>query len=239
MVVALLLVSTSAHAGEFLQKQKRYSRVRAALANRGDATRAAFTKAGAVYPPTKIFIRVLKSEARLELWATAPDGRYVRVRDFEVCAASGDVGPKSQQGDLQVPEGFYWIDRFNPSSNFHLSLGINYPNQADRKRSKARDLGGDIFLHGDCVSIGCVAITDDEIELLYIAAVLARDRGQRRIPVHVFPMRMTGAKLKKALRKWPEHQPLWRELAEGYGFFETNGRPPHVRVLRDGHYRFR
>lgn len=100
------------------------------------------------------------------------------IKDYQICSLSGELGPKRQQGDLQVPEGFYWIDRFNPASNFYLSLGINYPNQFDRILGKSGELGGDIFIHGGCVTIGCIPITDDKIKELYLIAVEAKSNGQ-------------------------------------------------------------
>lgn len=87
-------------------------------------------------------------------------------------------GPKEFEGDGKTPEGSYFIDRRNPESSFHLSLGISYPNQDDRVRasSMGRSPGGDIFIHGqktrwdkggDDWTAGCIAVTNREIEKMY------------------------------------------------------------------------
>jgi hypothetical protein len=134
------------------------ARMRASLAAAGVPARARLTLVG------------LKDQKRLELWGDAASGARVLVRAWPVLAASGRAGPKLREGDGQVPEGIYRIDRLNPNSAFHLSLGLDYPNAADRARA-ARDgrtrLGGDIFIHGDAVSIGCLAIGDEGIEELF------------------------------------------------------------------------
>lgn len=88
-------------------------------------------------------------------------------------------GPKRFEGDGRTPEGFYLIDRRNPESDFHLSLGISYPDAADRAYAAAhgRDPGGDIFIHGDRRpgrdregpdwTAGCIAVTDRQMERIY------------------------------------------------------------------------
>ncbi|MGB0901106.1 L,D-transpeptidase family protein [Halocynthiibacter sp.] len=89
-------------------------------------------------------------------------------------------GHKQYEGDGRTPEGNYLIDRKNPNSSFHLSVGISYPNQRDRANARAigRSPGGDIFIHGaprrgssadpsaDWTA-GCIAVTDREIEEIY------------------------------------------------------------------------
>ena len=87
------------------------------------------------------------------------------------------TGHKRFEGDGKTPEGQYWIDRRNPRSRFHLSLGISYPNEADIEyaRSQGRPPGGDIFIHGTPDEFknepdwtwGCIAVTNKEIEVIY------------------------------------------------------------------------
>src|ERR1039458_10421881 len=72
-----------------------------------------------------IVIRVFKQEGTMEIWVQNQEGKYVKFKDFQIYAISGILGPKRVQGDCQVPEGFYYINDFNPQSNYHLSLGIN------------------------------------------------------------------------------------------------------------------
>src|ERR1051326_4379541 len=119
-----------------------------------------------------IFIRVFKKEKRLEVWARSPHQNvFLLLHNYDICASSGDLGPKRSAGDGQVPEGFYTIDRFNPYSNFYLSLGVSYPNKSDRILGNKSNYGGDIFIHGSCVTIGCMPLTDDKIKELYILAL--------------------------------------------------------------------
>jgi murein L,D-transpeptidase YafK len=155
----------------------------------------------------------------------------VEVQSYAVCALSGGLGPKRQEGDGQIPEGFYEVDRFNPASNFHLSLGVNYPNASDRLRSKAKRQGGDIMIHGDCVTIGCLPLTDAVIEEVYILAVDAHAAGTR-IPVHIFPHRMDdeGMKWLSTRNAPPEMVAFWEELRQGYAAFEADHLLPGIRV---------
>ncbi len=105
------------------------------------------------------------------MWARHGDGRFRLVASYPILAVSGGPGPKRREGDKQVPEGFYEIDRFNPKSLFHLSLGLNYPNAADRVLSDREHPGGDIFIHGSNVTVGCAPLGNDAIEELYLAAL--------------------------------------------------------------------
>ncbi len=102
------------------------------------------------------------------------------LKTYGVGLGSNPVGHKQFEGDSKTPEGQYYIDRRNPNSNFHLSLGISYPNDADRAfaRSQGKSPGGDIFIHGrdgkhtlrgrgrDWTD-GCIAVTDREMEDIY------------------------------------------------------------------------
>jgi murein L,D-transpeptidase YafK len=149
----------------------------------------------------EIFLRVFKKERIMELWGKDRDSvKFVLLDSYPVCAVSGGPGPKRKQGDFQVPEGFYQINMFNPESNFYLSLGIDYPNKSDRILTPYKKPGGSIFIHGDCVTIGCIPITDDRIKELYIFAVEARANGQRKIQVHIFPVTI-GSRTGKFRRK--------------------------------------
>jgi murein L,D-transpeptidase YafK len=109
---------------------------------------------------------------------------------------SGAMGPKRMEGDYQVPEGFYYINEFNPNSLYHLSLGLNYPNASDRILSDSSRPGNNIYIHGNCVSTGCIPISDVPIEELYYIASNVKAQGQDFIPVHVFPVRYN---LKKSM----------------------------------------
>lgn len=202
---------------------------------------AAFQAAKAAWPPRGIFLRAFKADAVVELWAAPAvrGGAWVKVRDFAVCARSGELGPKRRVGDYQVPEGFYTINRFNPMSSYHLSLGLDYPHIGDRARTpRGVSPGGDIFVHGKCVTIGCLPLQDDPIEALYVVAVEARDNGQSRIPVHIFPCRLDQpdcqVRLKTAAQADATLAPFWDALRPGYLAFEATHIPPRVTPRKDG-----
>lgn len=238
VIFAMALLTNQTSAQNFKSQQAKFARVQTAIAEKSDVVKKLFAAKNLRYPSQAIFIRVFKREGVLELWASN-SGTYELVKEFKICAASGDLGPKRRQGDNQVPEGFYYIDRFNPVSNFYLSLGVNYPNQADRILGARGNLGGDIFIHGNCVSIGCMAITDDQIKELYLIAIEAKAAGQTKIPVHIFPAKMNQKGMNKLEKAAQQNQTLlnfWRNLKEGYDAFENHHRLPGVTVDRQGRY---
>lgn len=186
-----------------------------------------------------IYIRVFKSEDVLEVWRSRNGGKYTLMNKYSVCAMSGGLGPKWKQGDRQVPEGVYRISGLNPNSRFYLSLEINYPNRADIARSPHKNLGGDIFIHGSCASLGCVSITDTYIEEVYRLVEQARSNGQQHIPVHIFPARLSELKmgiLQKMYASKPNLVSFWQSLAPIYRYFEEHHRLPTVSTNADGRY---
>ncbi len=239
MLMILLLAGAAGADNGFKPEQLRYSRVRTAFSETESSVQALFAKKGLAFPPSRIFLRVFKWEGQLELWAQdSPREPYKLVTRYAICSASGKLGPKRRQGDLQVPEGFYIIDRFNPVSSYYLSLGLDYPNRSDRILGESGNLGGDIFIHGSCVTIGCIPITTPLVKELYVVAVEARAAGQTKIPVHIFPTRLDEQGLKR-LENSTSNKPLlefWRNLEPGFSFFERSHRIPRIRVSRSGRY---
>ncbi len=227
----------------FKEDQLRYERVRTALKENESHLKKLFADQGLKYPPDQIFIRIFKQENIVELWAfSKKDGQFHKVTSYPICRRSGRLGPKRRSGDFQVPEGFYHVNRFNPASRFYLSLGINYPNASDRILGVQGSLGGDIFIHGDCVTIGCIPITDDLIKELYLATVEAKSNGQRNIPVHIFPARLNDEGMKKLREIYSERPELilfWESLKPAYDFFENNRKIPGMRVNGKGGYEVR
>ncbi len=242
VVILAAFGSVSALGGKnFKETQLGYPRVRHAFETKESAARELFRQAGIPYPPERVFLRAFKNEKALELWA-AKGTEYVLVKKYDVCASSGSLGPKRRAGDAQVPEGFYEITGFNPSSQYHLSVRVNYPNESDRILGQSGNLGGDIFIHGDCVTIGCLPLTDSGIEELYVILVDKKAKDASPIPVHLFPARLDdrGMKiLKEAHGSNKELVSFWEDLKVGFDSFDKNHRLPLVRVeKKTGRYRF-
>jgi murein L,D-transpeptidase YafK len=195
-----------------------------------------YSEAGLTYPSRRLFLRAFKHERILEMWAADdPSDEMTLVESYPFCAASGVLGPKRQQGDRQVPEGVYEIHRYNGWSAYHMSLRVNYPNASDRKRGNRWDLGGGIMVHGDCVSIGCIAIEDRPIERVFLSVLAARRAGGRRVPIHILPVRLdkAGREMLAELTKDDPHgdrATLWSELQPIYDAFERDHRVPEVSI---------
>ena len=174
------------------------------------------------------FIRIFKAEAELELWSRSEgEAAYKLTKIYPICAYSGDLGPKLKQGDRQAPEGVYWVTRqnLNPNSAYHLSFNLGYPNRYDRAHGRTGDY---LMVHGNCVSIGCYAMTDGGIEEIYGALEDSLAAGQPGVRVHIFPFRLTDAALAaKADHHW---HAFWSNIKEGYDLFEADQRPPNTEV---------
>lgn len=173
-----------------------------------------------------VFIRIHKDESELELWLD--DGQRFRLfRTYPICTWSGALGPKLRQGDGQSPEGFYKVARgqLNPHSQYHLSFNLGYPNAYDRAHGRTGDF---LMVHGSCVSIGCYAMGDANIEQIYSLLAAALANGQAAVPVHVFPFRFD----RRADGEWPAEtwRDFWLNLREGNAAFERTGRPPRITV---------
>jgi len=173
-----------------------------------------------------IFIRIIKESKELEVWVQA-GARFKRFKTYDICTYSVDLGPKLRTGDRQGPEGFYFVtpERMNPSSQFHLSFNLGYPNAYDRAYNRTGSL---LMVHGNCVSIGCYAMTDAGIEEIYTLADAALRNGQSFFRVHIFPFHLTTDNLESRCNsKWAD---FWSNLKEGYDWFEQHDRPPNVEV---------
>ena len=240
-VVAAVSHGLAQDGADDFQKLSGEERVARARSAHGKIIAQKFKDAGLPYPARELFLRWFKREAVVELWAREDRGPFRLIATYEILAPSGGPGPKRREGDRQVPEGFYEIDRFNPASLFHLSLGVNYPNAADRVLSDHDRPGGDIFIHGKNVSIGCAPIGDAGIEQLYLAALDTRARGQARIPVHIFPARMRDADWTAFAAEHTARNPalarFWEQLQPAYDAFERDHRVPAFTVASDGSYR--
>lgn len=164
-----------------------------------------FEAKGVPYPPDKVVLVGMKTEKLLEIYASDDSGELRFIRSYPILAASGKVGPKLREGDLQVPEGLYKVESLNPNSMFHLALRLNYPNSFDRQQARSdgrSNLGSDIMVHGSSASIGCLAMGDEAIEAIF---VLAADTGIKNMSVVLTPVdfRVAGSSIEqKDLPPW-------------------------------------
>ncbi|MFT3990677.1 MAG: murein L,D-transpeptidase family protein [Luteolibacter sp.] len=183
-----------------------------------------------------VFLRAFKEGAELELWVLSRETkRFRHFRTYQIAAQSGGPGPKLKEGDGQVPEGFYSVPprAMKPDSRYHLAFNIGYPNDYDRALGRT---GSFIMVHGNQVSIGCLAMTDEKIEEIYTLCDAALKKGQPFFRIHIFPFRMTSERLaQEAASPWKD---FWRDLKTGYDLFEKNRLPGEVTV-ENGHYRFK
>lgn len=180
-----------------------------------------------------VFLRAFKEERILEVWVKKDKG-FVLFKSYPIRADSGKLGPKLKEGDLQIPEGFYYFtpEQMNPRSQFHLSFNIGYPNEFDKAHE--RD-GTFIMVHGSNVSIGCLAIGDDKIEEVYSIVHHAFKKGQKFCRIHLFPFRMSEENMTRhSGNQWLE---FWKNLRTGYQWFEEKKTPPNTTV-REKRYHF-
>lgn len=123
--------------------------------------------------PAVTQILIYKGERKMYLL----NGRRA-LQTYNIALGGNPIGDKKVEGDGKTPEGLYYINRRNPNSTYHLSLGISYPNDADREEAKAlgKPPGGDIFIHGRARknkgrgkdwTAGCIAVKDGQMEEVY------------------------------------------------------------------------
>jgi murein L,D-transpeptidase YafK len=224
----------------FKQSQLDYARVKTAYDEKEEAVKNVFDRRNVAYRGFQMFIRAFKKEQLVEVWVKeAGKESWSYLNSYDFCSSSGTLGPKRKEGDLQIPEGVYTINHFNPQSNFYLSLGISYPNASDKILSDPRKPGGDIYLHGNCVTIGCIPITDDKIKELYVMAVEARNNGQEKIPVHIFPTRLSTEQLNVLRKNYPTSTvAFWENLKVVYDDFELTKKLKPLKVKKNGEYSF-
>jgi murein L,D-transpeptidase YafK len=232
---------TSAPAIHFIDYQRSIPKVLEMLNRKEDTLMKQFHEKGLTWPARYIYIRSFKYDSQLEVWVkNAKEDRYKLFKSYKVCALAGTLGPKRMAGDYQVPEGFYYINEFNPHSEYHLSLGLNYPNASDRMLSDSNQPGGQIFIHGSCVTTGCIPITDAQIEELYILAAHAKDMGEDFIPVHIFPVNFNNSRsvgyLNKYLQTFSEYTPFAKSMKSAFYYFEKYREVPFVMVNSHGEY---
>lgn len=202
-----------------------------------------FEEKGVAYPPRYIYWRAFKVEQELELWAKDSSSQsYKFIKIYSVSKLCGDLGPKRKEGDMQIPEGFYNVERFNPNSSYWLSFKINYPNASDSILGVKKKLGGDIFIHGDTITVGCLPMTDSLIKEIYWVTLLNKnmiDSGEL-IPFHIYPIRLTNANWQLLYKEyWGDQTKIkfWNSLQGVYNYFEDSFQIPEITIDEQGYYK--
>ncbi len=192
----------------------------------------------------EVFVRIFKKEGELELWMRKGE-RLALYKTYPVCKWSGHLGPKMREGDYQSPEGFYSVSakQLHPKSKYYRAFNVGFPNALDKQLGYT---GGALMVHGDCQSVGCFAMTDRGIDEIYNFVAAAIGAGQKEVPVHIFPFRMTETQIARetgagllafASSGQERYAPFWRNLKEGYDLFEKTGEPPQAYAC-NGRYAF-
>ena len=174
-----------------------------------------------------LMIRIFKEESELEVWKQAASGQYALFKTYPICQWSGELGPKTAEGDRQAPEGFYPVTpgQMNPWSNYYLSFNLGYPNKFDAAYNRT---GSYLMVHGACSSAGCYSMTDEIIADIFALARESFSGGQQAFQVQAFPFRMTDENM--ALHADSKWYPFWQNLKQGYDAFERDRFPPKVSV---------
>ena len=224
----------------FAEPQKVFSK-NATFNKLEDTLKQQFKVKNLNWPPQAVFIRSFKYDRVLELWVKNKNvDSFTLFKTYKVCMQSGSIGPKRSEGDNQVPEGFYYINEFNSRSNYHLALGLNYPNASDKVLSDAKKPGGDIYIHGNCVSTGCIAIQDYPIEEVYALAAIAKSNGQDFVPVHIYPVNYNVKKsleyLTESIKGKDANNKRILNIKAVYDYFEKQKKLPIIIVNKKGDY---
>jgi murein L,D-transpeptidase YafK len=174
-------------------------------------------------PEQAMLVRIFKQEKTLEVWKRTNAGDFKLFKTYEICAFSGNLGPKIKEGDRQSPEGFYTITPglMNPKSSYYLAFNTGFPNKFDRSWGRT---GSDLMVHGDCSSRGCYAMTDEGIAEIYALARETFKGGNQSFQLQIFPFKMNAANL--AAQSSSEHLSFWKDIKEGYDLFELTKAPP-------------
>jgi murein L,D-transpeptidase YafK len=226
----------------FIDFQRSFPRPADALKRKEDTLQKQFQEKGLKWPARFVYLRSFKYDSQLEVWVKNEASEPFKLfKSYRVCALAGTMGPKRIEGDYQVPEGFYYINEFNPRSTYHLSLGLNYPNESDKILSDATMPGGAIYIHGSCVTVGCIPLTDDKIEEVYVLTAHAKDEGQEFIPVHIFPIRYDVKRSADYFNTLTKEDPALKkfsaQLEDAYNYFDRYKQLPVIMIDEKGGYK--
>lgn len=243
--IYLLLILTGLIHGQgkvFLEKQKEFPKVKEAYSEKISSIIHRLSELNISLNELNILIVAYKREKELEIWVKRKYNKeFQKLIEYNICSISGELGPKRKEWDAQIPEGFYHIVSFNPTSFFHLSFSINYPNKSDKILSPFSELGNDICIHGGCTTIGCLPMTNDIIQEIYIYAIESKANGQRKIPIYIFPTRMDDFNYSELLKEYGKRNELlafWQNLKEGYNKFDSSKVELKLNINNRGKYIF-
>lgn len=236
LLILLLLLTSQLFAQQ--KNIRTYPRVKKAYKEKQANLEAALKQQGFTLRKIELLLVSYKKDERLEAWVrTRGQTKYTFFKNYPFAENSGTLGPKRRYGDSQIPEGFYRISYFNPWSNFHLSMKVNYPNKSDKVRGVRGSLGNNIFIHGSVVTIGCIPITDNLIKELFILAVEAK--RNRKVEVLMLPTKLSPSNLNLLLANknyTQDAKTLWKELAPIYQYFAKHKSLPNIQVNKNGVY---
>ncbi|MCV9880435.1 peptidoglycan meso-diaminopimelic acid protein amidase [Brenneria izbisi] len=178
-----------------------------------------------------IYIQIFKEERVLELYAKVGNS-YRLLDNYPICKYSGGLGPKRIEGDFKSPEGFYQVDvrHLKPDSQYYRAINIGFPNEYDKSQGYS---GKYLMIHGECVSVGCYAMTNQYMEEIYHYAERAFQNGQMKIDIAIYPFRMTEQNMRR--HRNSTYYRFWRQLQPGYTYFNQHYQPPSVTVF-NGQY---
>ena len=233
----ILLLSQQVWAqASFLKQQLKYPKVKQSYNEKWAGISANLKAKGIDSANYKILIRIFKEEKLLEVWLKSKKAdKYVLYANYTICRSSGSLGPKRQEGDLQVPEGFYNVNFFNAFSDYYLGMQINYPNQSDLILGR-KPYGGQIMIHGNCITIGCIPITDDKIKEVYLLALFSKGAGND-VAVDSYPFKLEDKKLEAAQKSYDKTTlNFWVNLKTFYDYFEKKHIIPVIKVNKTGLY---
>jgi murein L,D-transpeptidase YafK len=238
-----IFISSTVIKNDFLSGQKRFKKVQDALKEKEGFVKGKLNDHYISINDFDLLIVAYKEEKILDIYAKkkATD-RYLKIHSYRICDVSGKLGPKRKRGDKQVPEGFYYIDAFNPTSQYHLSFRVSYPNKSDKIKSKYKDLGGDIYVHGSCATVGCLPMTDYYMDEIYIFTIYAKNNGQQKIPIYIFPFEMTNDRVKNYYTIYEKNTELisfWKNIKIGHDIFHLFQKELEISFSNNGDYIFK
>ena len=237
-LACFLLISSFLQAqSSFLKQQLKYPKVKQSYNEKWVTISKNLKSKGIDSANYKVLIRIFKEEKLLEVWLKSKNNdKYVQYGTFDICRNSGELGPKRTEGDYQVPEGFYKVNFFNAFSDYYLGMQINYPNQSDVILGK-RPFGGQIMIHGNCVTIGCIPITDDKIKEVYLICLFSKGAGND-VAVEGYPFKLESKKLETIKDSYSKTQlDFWKNLKMVYDYFEQKHLMPVISVDKAGSYK--